>query len=97
MYVMRGVLALLILLLALGRIRRQKQEEEAETEPELSVEDLLVSTQLEEAREEEIAETMEEINLLKDSEIKRQIEKFINDKPEAAAALLRNWLNNEEW
>ncbi|MCL2707495.1 MAG: hypothetical protein FWF03_00095 [Defluviitaleaceae bacterium] len=94
--VMIAIASLLILMLALGLIRRKQEEEaEEEPEPELSVEDLLVSTQLEEAREE--AEKLEEINYYKESEIKKQIEKFVNEKPEAVAALLRNWINNEEW
>jgi flagellar M-ring protein FliF len=95
--VMMCVLALLILMLAYGLIRRTKvEEDEEELEPELSVEDLLVSTQLEEAREEEVAQ-LEEIDYLKESEVKKQIEKFVNEKPEAVAALLRNWINAEEW
>ncbi|MDR1665389.1 MAG: hypothetical protein LBR83_10805 [Clostridiales bacterium] len=95
-FIMFGILGLLILMLLLGMIRRKKQdEEEEEPEPELSVEDLLVSTQLEEAREE--AERLEEIDYSKESEVKKQIEKFVTEKPESVAALLRNWLNNEEW
>jgi flagellar M-ring protein FliF len=94
--VMMSVLALLILMLAYGLIRRTKVEEDEDLEPELSVEDLLVSTQLEEAKDEEAAR-LEEIDYMKESEVKKQIEKFINEKPEAVAALLRNWLNAEEW
>jgi flagellar M-ring protein FliF len=94
--IMLSLLGLLILMLAFALIRRQKPiEEEEEVEPELSVEDLLVSTQLEEAQEE--AERLETIDYAKENEIKLQIEKFINEKPEAVAALLRNWLNAEEW
>lgn len=93
--IMFAVLALLILMLAYGLIRRTRPDEEEEIEPELSVEDLLVSTQLEEAKDEN--ERLEEIDYFKDSEIKKQIEKFVNEKPDAVASLLRNWLNNEEW
>lgn len=93
--IMFAVLALLILMLAYGLIRHTRPEDEEEIEPELSVEDLLVSTQLEEEKEEN--EKLEEIDYFKDSEVKRQIEKFVNEKPEAVASLLRNWLNNEEW
>jgi flagellar M-ring protein FliF len=96
LFIMLSLLGLLILMLAFALIRRQKPiEEEEEIEPELSVEDLLVSTQLEEAQEE--AEKLESIDYDKENEIKLQIEKFINEKPEAVAALLRNWLNTEEW
>ncbi|MCL2665864.1 MAG: hypothetical protein FWE82_09635 [Defluviitaleaceae bacterium] len=95
--IMFVILALLILMLAYMLIRRmQPAEEEEEIEPELSVEDLLVSTQLEEAKDEE-AKLLEEIDYSKESEVKKQIEKFVNEKPEAVAQLLRNWLNSEEW
>jgi flagellar M-ring protein FliF len=94
--IMLALASLLILMLALGLIRRkQEEEQEEEPEPELSVEELLVNTQLEEAQEE--ADRLEEINYNADSEIKKQIEKFIIEKPEAVASLLRNWINNEEW
>ncbi len=89
-----AILALLILLLSIGLIRSQQKEEITEIEPELSVEDLLVSTQMEEQREAE-AEKLQDIEVGIDSEIKRQIEKFVDEKPEAVAQLLRNWLNDE--
>jgi len=93
-----AVLLLLLAMLAYALLRRQKQadENETEAEPELSVEDLLVSTQLEEAKEEAV-EQLEEIDYFKENEVKRNIDKFVNEKPEAVAALLRNWLNVEEW
>ena len=89
-----AILALLILLLAWGLIRKTQPDEITEVEPELSVEDLLVSTQLEEQRESE-AEKLQAIDFGKDSEVKKQIEKFVNEKPEAVGQLLRNWLNND--
>ncbi len=88
------ILALLILLLAFGLIRRAQPDEVVEVEPELSVEDLLVSTQLEEEKLTE-AERLREIELNSESEAKKQIEKFVTEKPEAVAQLLRNWLNDE--
>jgi flagellar M-ring protein FliF len=95
--IMLVVLVLLLAMLAFALLRRQRQAEieEDEFEPELSVEDLLVSTQLEEQREE--AEKLKDIETLEDSEIKKLIEKFVNEKPDAVASLLRNWLNAEEW
>jgi len=45
---------------------------------------------------ETISEPLPEIDLEEKSEIKRQIEKFIKQKPEAVAQLLRNWLT-EDW
>ncbi len=92
--VMFSILALLILLLAFGLIKKTKADEITEIEPELSVEDMLVSTQMEEEKEEEMR--LAEINLIQESQTLLQIEKFVQDKPEAVASLLRNWLN-EEW
>ncbi|MCL2197701.1 MAG: hypothetical protein FWB80_02150 [Defluviitaleaceae bacterium] len=92
------VLLLLLAMLLYGLLRRQKaaDEEEESLEPQLAVEDLLVSTQLEEAKEEEAAQ-LEEIDYFKENELKKHIEKFVNEKPEAVASLLRNWINVEEW
>lgn len=90
------ILSLLILMLAYGLLRRAKTDEVTEVEPELSVEDLLVSTQIEEEKERTEAERLKEIEFGKDSEAKRQIEKFVNERPESAAQLLRNWIN-EDW
>ncbi|MDL2248872.1 flagellar M-ring protein FliF [Tyzzerella sp. OttesenSCG-928-J15] len=89
------ILALLIVMLAVGLFRSAQPEEVLEVDPELSVEDLLVSTQLEEEKEEEV-ERLKDIDYSTDSEVKKQIDKFVEDKPEAVAQLLRNWLN-EGW
>ena len=98
LFAMLAVLFLLIALTALGLLQKAKTAAAAseEAEPELSVEDLLVSTQLEEAKE-EAAEEFEAIDYFKENEIKKHIEKFVNEKPEAVASLLRNWINAEEW
>ena len=98
LFVMLAVLFLLIALLAIALLRKAKAAaaESEEAEPELSVEDLLVSTQLDEAKE-EAKEELEAIDYFKENEIKKHIEKFVNEKPEAVASLLRNWINAEEW
>ncbi|MCL2577880.1 MAG: hypothetical protein FWE27_07510 [Defluviitaleaceae bacterium] len=95
---MLAVLFLLLTMLFIGLLRKQRAagEDEESLEPQLAVEDLLVSTQLEEAREEEAAQ-LEEIDYHKENEVKRHIERFVNEKPESVAALLRNWINVEEW
>ena len=63
--------------------------EVTELEPELSVEDLLATTQ-------EESESLEEIELGEKSETRTMIEKFVDENPEAVASLLRNWIN-EDW
>jgi flagellar M-ring protein FliF len=85
-------IVLIVLILALlgfvvfSSLRREK--EEVEEEEELSVEDMLETTQ----------ENMvvEDIGLETKSEVRLMVEKFVDDNPDAAAQLLRNWLN-EEW
>lgn len=88
------VLATLILLLAYGLVKTTKPEEISDVEPELTVENLLVSTQIEEQQEASI-EKLRNIEFNKESESKYQIDKFVKEKPEAVAQLLRNWLNDE--
>lgn len=85
-------IALIILILALlgfvvfSSLRKEKQEEVQEEE--LSVENLLQTTQEN--------SDIEDIDLEAKSEVRLAVEKFVDDNPDAAAALLRNWLN-EEW
>ncbi|MCL1997931.1 MAG: hypothetical protein FWG65_04105 [Turicibacter sp.] len=92
--VMYAILALILGALAFALIQRTRiVEEEDDLEPELSVEDLLVSTQMEEEIDDEILET---IGYEESNEAKRKLDEFIEDKPEAAASLLRHWLNEAE-
>lgn len=84
------VLILLILIIvAVAVLKFRKHEEIVETEPELEVEEML------KVAKEEVE--LEEIELKESLETKRQIEKFVDEKPEAVANLLRNWLSEEEW
>ncbi|MBR6451961.1 MAG: flagellar M-ring protein FliF [Lachnospiraceae bacterium] len=84
-------IALIVLILGLlgfvifSGLRRERKE--VAPEEELSVESLLQTTQ-----EAEI----EDIDLEAKSEVRLMVEKFVDENPDAAAALLRNWLN-EEW
>lgn len=59
-----------------------------EVEPELSVEELLSATRDKQA-------PVEDIDLEEKSETRKAIEKFVDENPEAAALLLRNWLNDD--
>ena len=82
------VLIIVILaLLAFVVLRGMRGEKMEEVEEELSVESLLQSTPETE---------LENIELETKSETRKLIEKFVEENPEAAALLLRNWLN-EDW
>ena len=85
------ILLIVLILALLGiviftSLRKEKVEEEQEEE--LSVESLLESTQEHQGIEDIDTETKSEVRIM--------VEKFIDENPESAAALLRNWLN-EEW
>lgn len=82
------VLIILILgLLAFVIIRSMKTAKVEEEEPEISIEEILKSTPPEE---------LEEIGVEEKSEARKIVDKFVEDNPDAAANLLRNWLN-EDW
>ena len=86
------ILLIVLVLALLGvvvftTLRKEKAEEPMEEE--LSVEDMLVSTQ-------EAQSTVEDINTEQKSEVWKMVEKFVDESPESAAALLRNWIN-EDW
>ena len=86
--ILQVVLIVLILGLLLFVIFRSlRNEKTVQEEEEVSVESLLQSTP-ESALEDLEAETK--------SETRKLIEKFVDENPEAAANLLRNWLN-EDW
>ncbi|MBR1635089.1 MAG: flagellar biosynthesis protein [Lachnospiraceae bacterium] len=78
-------------------LRREREEEIAE---EVTVEDLLeAQAQQDEQAEidlEATEQTLDDIAYSDKTEARIVIEKFVDEKPEAAAALLRNWLN-EDW
>lgn len=83
-------IALIVIILALFAfviLRSMRVEREVEPEEELSVENLLQSTQ---------ESDLEDIEVETKSETRKLIEKFVDDNPEAVANLLRNWLN-EDW
>ena len=86
--VLSAFLIILILgLLAFVILRSMgSKKEEAETAPELSVEDLLQSSP---------EPQLEDIDVENKSETRKMIEKFVDENPEAAAALLRNWLTDD--
>ncbi len=86
--IMQIVLIVVILaLLAFVVLRSMKGEKHEEEEEELAVETLLQSTP-----ETQLAD----LSVENETEEKRLINKFVEENPEAAANLLRNWLN-EDW
>ncbi|MBP3468806.1 MAG: flagellar M-ring protein FliF [Lachnospiraceae bacterium] len=86
--ILQIILILLILgLLAFVVLRSMRSVKAEEEEPEISIDDILKSTPV---------ENLEEISPEEKSESRRIVEKFVEDNPEAAANLLRNWLS-EDW
>ena len=86
--ILQIILIIVILaLLAFVVLRSMRGEKHEEEEEELTVEDLLQS----------MPETqVEQISLENESDERKMVNKFVEENPEAAANLLRNWLN-EEW
>lgn len=86
--IMQIILIIVILaLLAFVVIRSMRGEKEEAPNEELSVENLLQTTPQAE---------LENIGLEDESEARKIIDRFVDDNPEAAASLLRNWLS-EDW
>lgn len=81
------MLVIILALLAFVVLRSMRTKAVVAEEEELSVESLLQSTSNAE---------LEDIDLESKSETRKMIEKFVDDNPEAAASLLRNWLS-EDW
>ena len=83
------MIVLILALLAFVILRSMgPRKKAAEEEPELPVEELLQSAPPEPA--------IEDIDVEAKSETRKMVEKFVDENPEAAANLLRNWLN-EDW
>jgi len=80
------MIVLILALLAFVVLRSMKSRHEAAEEEELSVESMLQSN----------PEAVEDIDVEAKSETRKMIEKFVDENPDAAANLLRNWLN-EDW
>jgi len=81
------MIVLIIALLAFVLLRNMRSKKAGEEEEELSVESMLQSTP---------EEVMSDIDVETKSDTRKMIEKFVDENPEAAANLLRNWLN-EDW
>ncbi len=77
---------LILILLVVVVLRSMATKKEEPEEEEISVETMLQSTP-----EPEI----EDIDVETKSETRKMVEKFVDENPEAAAILLRNWLQDE--
>ncbi len=88
MVVQVALAAILMLILLFVILKGLKPVEITEVEPELSIEQLLATTKEN--------QSLEDVEFSEESETRRMIEKFFDEHPEAVAALLRNWLN-EDW
>ena len=87
-YLMIILAVLIAALLVFVIIKGTSPVQVTEMEPELSVEDLLATTQEQ--------TPLEDIEMGDKSETRKMIEKFVEENPEAVALLLRNWIN-EDW
>jgi len=81
------MIVLILLLLGFVVLRSMGTRKRAEEEEDLSVETMLQSTP---------EAAIEDIDVESKSETRKLIEKFVDENPEAAANLLRNWLS-EDW
>ncbi len=77
---------LILILLVVVVLRSMAVKKEEPQEEELSVETILQSTP---------ESTIEDIDVETKSETRKMVEKFVDENPEAAAILLRNWLTDE--
>lgn len=81
------MIVLILALLGFVVLRSMGPRKKPEQEEELSVEKMLQSTP---------EPTVEDIDVETKSETRKMIDKFVDENPEAAASLLRNWLS-EDW
>lgn len=94
---------LLILGLLFGLMRGTKRKEsnvliENQAEAEIEIEDIDMTSDSEKHKFDVAVsddEDVPEIDVNKTSEIQKQINKFVREKPDAVAQLLRNWLNDD--
>jgi flagellar M-ring protein FliF len=86
-YVPIILVVLIVALLAFVVFKSMSPVNVTELEPELSVEQLLATTKEN--------QPLEDIEYTESSDVHRVIEKFVDEKPEAVAQLLRNWLNDD--
>jgi flagellar M-ring protein FliF len=84
------VLMILLIVALMIAVIPRKENQQAGLGPQLATADGAI------AIDNEANDNVPEINFEERSEIKKQIEKFVKEKPESVAQLLRNWLS-EDW
>ena len=83
------IIAVIILaLLAFIVWRSLRPVKVTEVETELSVDELLAATR-------EKQKPVDEIDIEEKSEVRKAIDKFVDENPEAVAVLMRNWLSDD--
>ncbi|NLY42661.1 MAG: flagellar M-ring protein FliF [Clostridiaceae bacterium] len=82
-----GPIALILIIIALLVLMIFRARSQEQLEPQVEAPSFVAPV-----REEEV---IPEIDIGEKSEIKKQIEKFVKQKPEAVAQLLRNWLADD--
>jgi len=93
-YGLFAIMVLLIIGLMVAVMPRKKKSEEPVLEPALA-EAAASATGPRFIVPDVTADPVPEIELEERSEVKKQIEKFVKQKPDAVAQLLRNWLSDE--
>ncbi len=80
------LLAIALMIAALPRRKKEKLVQQPSLSPATAPRFIVPESQV---------EPIPEIDLEERSEVKKQIEKFVKQKPDAVAQLLRNWLSDE--
>lgn len=82
------IAVIILVLLAFIVWRSLRPVKVTEVETELSVDELLAATR-------EKQKPVEELDVEDKSEVRKAIEKFVDENPEAVAVLMRNWLSDD--
>lgn len=84
-----ALMLILIIAMFIAVLPRKKKDTEDDLAPEMAVAggQQFVSS--------EIEEPVPEINFEEKSEVKKQLDRFVREKPESVAQLLRNWLSDD--
>ena len=82
----------MVIALVIVALPRKKKDKEMEPVLATGTEEIVVPSKF---NVEVKQEPLPEIEIEERSEVKKQLEKFVKQKPEAVAQLLRNWLTED--